>query len=132
MKLLITQFSPTSHHFISLRTKYSQHPVFKCKIISRAAMIQVYKTLIRPVAAYGVETWPLTVTEENAVRMFERKIIRRIYGPVTENIVWRIRYTEELNTLLKGKDIVRFVKSQRIRWLGMLKEWKIMQCRREC
>jgi GTP1/Obg family GTP-binding protein len=37
---------------------------------------------------------------------------------VKENNVWRIRYNEELNTLLKGEDIVRFVKSQRMRWLG--------------
>jgi hypothetical protein len=36
--------------------------------------------------------------------MFERKIIRRIYGPVMENNVWRIGYKEEINTLLKGKD----------------------------
>jgi hypothetical protein len=50
--------------------------------------------------------------------MFERKIIRRINGPVMENNVWRIRYNEELNTLLKGEDVVRFIKSQIIRWLG--------------
>jgi hypothetical protein len=58
--------------------------------------------------------------------MFEKKIIRRISGPVVENNVWRIRYNEELNALLKGEDtsIVRFTKSQRIRWLGMLKKWK--------
>jgi hypothetical protein len=52
------------------------------------------------------------------MRMFERKIICRIYGPVMENNVWRIRYNEGLNTLLKGEHIVRFIKSQRIRKLG--------------
>jgi hypothetical protein len=57
-------------------------------------------------------------TEDNALRMFERKIVRRIYGPVMENNGWRIRYNAELNTLLKGEDIVRFIKSQRIRWFG--------------
>jgi hypothetical protein len=88
-------------------------------LISRAAKIQVYtKTLIRPVATYGAQTWTLTLRDENALRMFERKIIRRIYGPVMGNNVRRIRYNEELNTLLKGEDIVRFIKSQGIRWLG--------------
>jgi hypothetical protein len=56
--------------------------------------------------------------DENALRIFERKIIRRIYEAVMGNNVWRIRYNEELNTLLKGEDIVRFIKSQRIRWWG--------------
>jgi hypothetical protein len=51
----------------------------------------------------------------NYICMFERKIIRKIYGPVMENNIWRIRYSEEINTLLKGEDIVRSIKSQRIR-----------------
>jgi hypothetical protein len=42
----------------------------------------------------------------------ERKLIRRIYGPVMDNNVWRIRYNEELNILLKREDIARFIKSQ--------------------
>jgi hypothetical protein len=49
--------------------------------------------------------------------MFERNIMSRIYGSVMENNRWRIRYNEEVNALLKGEDIVRFIKSQRIRWL---------------
>jgi hypothetical protein len=72
------------------------------------------------VATYGTETWTLIVEEENALRMSERKIIRRIYGPVVENNIWRIRYHEELNALLKGDDIVRFIKSESLRWLGLI------------
>jgi hypothetical protein len=49
--------------------------------------------------------------------VFDRKIILRIYGLVMEDNVCRIRYNEELNTLLKGEDILRCIKSQRIRWL---------------
>jgi hypothetical protein len=73
---------------------------------------------MKPVATYEAETWTLTVTEKNALRMFGRKIIHRIYDPMMENNVWRIRCNEELNTLLKEEDIVRFIESQRIRWLG--------------
>jgi hypothetical protein len=57
---------------------------------------------------YGGETWTLTLTDENALRIFERKILRKIYGPVLENGEFRIRYNEELNELIKGEDIVRF------------------------
>jgi hypothetical protein len=73
------------------RAYFANLTTLKSKIISRAAKIQANKTLIRRVATYGAETWTLTVTEENALRMFERKIIRRIYVPVMENNVWRIR-----------------------------------------
>jgi hypothetical protein len=54
----------------------------------------------------------LNSNEKNALRMFERKIIRKIYGAVMENNIWRIRYNEERNTLLKAEDVVRFTKSQ--------------------
>jgi hypothetical protein len=46
-------------------------------------------------------------------------IIRRLYGPVMENNIWRIRYSEDLNTLLKGKDIVRFIKSPGNKMVGV-------------
>jgi hypothetical protein len=50
--------------------------------------------------------------------VFERKILRKIYGPPKENELWRIRRNDELENIIKGENIVRFIKSQRIRWLG--------------
>jgi hypothetical protein len=71
------------------RAYFANLRLLKSKMVSRAAKLQAYKTLIRPVT-YGAETWTLTVTEENILRIFERKIVRKIYGPVMENNSWRI------------------------------------------
>jgi hypothetical protein len=73
--------------------------------------MQIYKTVVRPVATYRSETWTLTKSEENSLRIFERKILRKIYGPVQEGDTWRIGYNEGLNRLIKGKDIVEFIKA---------------------
>jgi hypothetical protein len=56
--------------------------------------------------------------EERVLAVFERKILRKIYGPVKENELWRIRRNDELGDIIKGENIVRFIKSQRIRWRG--------------
>jgi hypothetical protein len=64
--------------------------------VSKEAKLQVYKTPIRPVVTEGGETWTSTVTGENILRIFERKIIGKIYGPVMENNSWKIRYNLSL------------------------------------
>jgi hypothetical protein len=56
--------------------------------------------------------------EERVLAVFERKILRKIYGSVKENELWRIRRNDELEDIIKGENIVRFIKSQQIRWLG--------------
>jgi hypothetical protein len=58
-------------------------------------------------------------------RIFERKILRRIHGPVQEGDIWRIRNDKELNKSIKGEDIVKFIKAQRIRWLGQVKRTEV-------
>jgi len=51
--------------------------------------------------------------------IFEKKILRKIFGPTKEvNGLWRIKTNEELDELIKRKNIIRFIKSQRLKWLG--------------
>ena len=50
--------------------------------------------------------------------VFERKILRRIFGPTKENQIWRIKTNEELDKLIKHKNIVNYIKAQRLSWFG--------------
>jgi hypothetical protein len=56
--------------------------------------------------------------DENNLRIFERQILKRIFGPVNIDNVWRIRNNMEIDNLIEGADIVRFIKAQKIKWLG--------------
>jgi hypothetical protein len=58
----------------------------------------------------------MTSEEMNALRIFERKTIRRIYGPINEGESWRIRTNKEIEDILEGADIVKFIKSLLLRW----------------
>jgi hypothetical protein len=74
-------------------------------------------TLIRPVVTYGAETRSMTMKEEQAMLIFERKIFRRICGPIYEDGEWQSRTNRELEELSKGENIVKWIKCQRISWL---------------
>jgi len=80
---------------------------------------------MRPAVTYGSETWTLTKSDENLLRIFEKKILRRIWGLVQEGGIWRIRNNEELNRSINREDTVKFIKSQRIRWLGHVKRMEV-------
>jgi hypothetical protein len=58
--------------------------------------------------------------DENILRRSGTKIIRRIYGPVREGREWRIRNNEEIDNIIRKKDVVRFLKARRISWIGHL------------
>ena len=70
--------------------------------------------------SYGAEAWTLTEKEEQAVLIFERKIFRRIYGPKYENGEWKNRTNRELEEMSKEENVVKWIKGQRISWLGHL------------
>jgi hypothetical protein len=85
------------------------------KFLKRNTKMKIYKTIIRPVVMYSSETWTLTAKDENNLRIFERQILRKIFGPVKIDNIWRIRNNVEIDELIEGADIVRFIKAQRIK-----------------
>ena len=80
----------------------------------------IYRTIILLVVLYGCETWSLTLREERRLRVFENMVLRRVFGPKREEVTeeWRKQHNEELNDLYSLPNIVRVVKSRRMRWLG--------------
>ena len=90
----------------------------KSKSLSRRTKIHLYKTLIRPVVTYGSECWTLSKNQELALLRFERRILRRIFGPVCIHQEWKLRTNAELQMLYQEADLVRFIKVGRLRWAG--------------
>jgi hypothetical protein len=89
------------------------------KLLSRTSNYRLYQTIIIPVVTYGTETLTFTENDKNRLRYFERRILRKIYGPIkVPSNQWRIRTNAELEKLTKGADIVRFIKARQLKWLG--------------
>jgi hypothetical protein len=70
--------------------------------------------------SYGAEAGTVTKKDEQAPLVFERKIFRRLYGPNFENGEWKSRTNRELEAMSMGENIVKWLKGQRISWLGHL------------
>jgi len=99
--------------------------MLKSKVIKRSAKMQIYEMLIRPVVTYGAETWILTKSDENLLRIFESEILRKIQGPIQDGDIWRIRNNEELNRSINGEDIAKCINAQRIRRLVYVKRMEV-------
>ena len=75
-----------------------------------------------PVVLYGCEAWSLTLREERRLRVFENRVLRRVFGPKRDEVTgeWRKLHNEELSDLYSLPNIVRVVKSRRMRWAGLV------------
>jgi hypothetical protein len=90
-----------------------QFAIQECKI-------KIYRTIMLPVVLYGCETWSLILREECRVRVFENKVLRRIFGPKKDEVTgeWRRLHNKELFVLQSSLNIIRVIKSIIMRWAG--------------
>jgi hypothetical protein len=97
---------------------HSVQSLLSSRLLSRNVKVKIYKTIILPVVLYGCETWSLTLIEENRLGVFENRVLRRIFGPKRDEVTreWRKLHIEELHNLYSSPDIIRQIKSRRMRW----------------
>ena len=100
--------------------------VYICKVsmglIYLYVCIHVCLTIILPVVLYGCETWSLTLREKYRLRVYENRVLRRIFGPKRNEVTgeWRKLHNEELNDLYCSPSVVREMKSRRMRRVGLV------------
>jgi hypothetical protein len=82
--------------------------------------MRIYKTVIFPVFLYGCKTWSLTLKEEHRLRVFENRVLRRIFGPKGNemNGGWIKLRKEEFHNVYSSPDIIRMINLRRMRWAG--------------
>jgi hypothetical protein len=105
------RLNPGNACYHSVQNLLSSH------LLSKNVKVRIYKTIILPVVLYGRETWSLAVREEHKLRVFENRVLRRIFGPKKDGVMggWRQLYNEELHNLYSSPSIIRIIKSRRMR-----------------
>ncbi|KAJ4446855.1 hypothetical protein ANN_13555 [Periplaneta americana] len=99
---------------------YSVEKLLSSSLLSKNVKVRIYKTVILPVVLYGCETWTLTLREEHRLRVFENKVLRKIFGAKRDEFTgeWRKLHNTELHALYSSPDIIRNIKSRRLIWGG--------------
>jgi hypothetical protein len=82
--------------------------------------VTCYKVLNRPILTYTSETWTLSITSERRLSLFQRKVLRCIFGAKQENLAWRKRNNCELYEIFNEPNIVNYIKVKRLAWAGHL------------
>jgi hypothetical protein len=89
-------------------------------LLSKNININTYRNITLPVVLYGCETWSLTLNRERKLRAFDNRVLRKIFGPRRDEVrgEWRRLHKGELYDLYSSPNIIRVIKSRRMRWAG--------------
>jgi hypothetical protein len=89
-------------------------------LLSKNLKVKIYRTIILPVVLYGVESWSPTLRRERRLRVFENRVLREIFGSKRDELTGKYRklHNEELHALYSKPNIVRVIKSRKLRWAG--------------
>jgi hypothetical protein len=93
--------------------------LLSCHLQSKNVKVKIHKTIILPAVLYGCETWSLTLKKEHRLRVFENRVLRRIFGTKRDEVMeeWRKLHNAELYYLNSSPDIIRQIKSRKMRWV---------------
>jgi len=99
---------------------HSVQNLLSSSLLSQNLKIKIYTNIILPLVLHGYETRSLILREERRLRVFENQVLRRIIGPKRDEGTreWIKLHNEELNELYSSSNIVRVMKSRRMRWAG--------------
>ena len=99
---------------------YSLEKLSSSRLLFKKLKVNTYKTIILPAVMYDCETWSLKLREENRLRMFENKVLRKISGAKSDKITgeWRKLHNAELYAFYSSPNIIRNLKSRPLRWAG--------------
>ena len=99
---------------------YSLEKILSSRLLSKKLKVKTYKTIILPVVLYGCETWSLTLLVEHRLRVFQNKVLSNMFGAKKDKIKgeWRKLHNGQLHALYYSPNIIRNLKSRRLRWAG--------------
>jgi len=99
---------------------HSVQNILYSSLLSKNLKIKIYRNIILPVVLNGSETWSLTLREERRLRVFENRLLRRIFWPKRDEVTWQWRklHKEKLNYLYSSHNIVRVIIWRKMRWAG--------------
>jgi hypothetical protein len=96
---------------------HSVQNLLPSRLLSKNVQVRIYKTIILPVVLYGCETWSLALREEHKLRVFQNRVLRRIFGPKRDGVMggWRKLHNKELHNLYSSTSIIRIINSRSMR-----------------